>query len=57
MDWLSKKDEEIEDDYFIDAQFMAGSRREALDLVGDDSFYPGVDELDDEDDEYGDEDY
>ena len=57
MDWLSKKDEEMEDDYFIDAQFMAGSRREALDLVGDDSFYPGVDDLDDEDDEYGDEDY
>lgn len=57
MDWLNKKDEEIEDDYFIDAQFIAGSRREALDLVGDDSFYPGVDELDDEDDEYGDEDY
>ena len=57
MDWLSKKDEEIEDDYFIDAQFMAGSRREALDLAGDDSFYPGVDNLDDEDDEYGEEDY
>lgn len=57
MDWLNKKDEEIEDDYFIEAQFMAGSRREALNLVGDDSFYPGVDDLDDEDDEYGDEDY
>ncbi len=57
MDWLNKKDEEIEDDYFIDAQFIAESRREALDLVGDDSFYPGVDDLDDEDDEYGDEDY
>ena len=55
MDWLSKKDEEMEDDYFIDAQFMAGSRREALDLVGDDSFYPGVDDLDDDD--FGDEDY
>ena len=57
MDWLSKKDEEMEDDFFIDAQFMAGSRREALDLTGDDSFYPGVDDFDDEDDEYGDEDY
>ena len=56
MDWLKDKiDEEMEDDYFIDAQFMAKSRREALDLVGDDSFYPGVDDLDDDD--FGDEDY
>ena len=58
MDWLKDKiDEEIEDDYFIDAQFMANSRREALDLVGDDTFYPGYDDLDDDDDEYADEDY
>ncbi len=56
MDWLKDKiDEELEDDYFIDAQFMANSRREALDLVGDDTFYPGVDDLDDDD--FGDEDY
>ena len=58
MDWLKDKiDEEMEDDYFIDAQFMADSRREALDLVGDDTFYPGYDDLDDDDDYYGDEDY
>ena len=50
MDWFDKKrDEMLEDDYFIDAQFMANSRREALDLVGDDRFYPGSDELDEDD--------
>ena len=49
MDWFDKKrDEMLEDDYFIDAQFMARSRREALDLVGDDRFYPGSDDLDDD---------
>ena len=56
MDWFDKKREEmLEDDYFIDAQFMANSRREALELVGDDSFYPGPDDLDDddEDDDFG----
>ena len=61
MDWFDKKrDEMLEDDYFIDAQFMANSRREALDLVGDDRFYPGPDDLDDdslfdddEDDDFG----
>ena len=51
MDWFDKKCEEVlEDDYFIDAQMMANSRREALDLVGDDSFYPGYDSLEDDDD-------
>ena len=60
MDWFDKKrDEMLEDDYFIDAQFMARSRREALDLVGDDRFYPGSDDLDDDnlfdddDDDFG----
>ena len=60
MDWFDKKREEmLEDDYFIDAQFMAHSRREALDLVGDDRFYPGSDDLDDDnlfdddDDDFG----
>lgn len=49
MDWLDeKRDEMLEDDYFIDAQFMARSRQEALDLVGDDSFYPGSDSLEDD---------
>ncbi len=52
MDWFDKKrDEMLEDDYFIDAQFMANSRREALNLVGDDRFYPGFDELDEDDDD------
>jgi hypothetical protein len=52
MDWFDKKrDEMLEDDYFIDAQFMANSRREALDLVGDDRFYPGYDSLDEDDDD------
>ena len=52
MDWFDKKREEmLEDDYFIDAQFMANSRREALELVGDDTFYPGYDPLDEDDDD------
>jgi hypothetical protein len=52
MDWFDKKrDEMLEDDYFIDAQFMANSRCEALDLVGDDRFYPGYDSLDEDDDD------
>ena len=46
MDWLDdKRDEVLEDDYFIDAQFMANSRQEAIDLVGDDTFYTGYDDL------------
>ena len=49
MDWFDeKRDEMLEDDYFIEAQFMARSRQEALDLVGDDSFYPGYDIIEDE---------
>ena len=52
MDWFDKKREDmLEDDYFIDAQFMANSRREALELVGDDTFYPGHDTLDEDDDD------
>ena len=52
MDWFDKKcDEVLEDDYFIDAQIMANSREEALDLVGDDTFYTGSDSLDDDEDE------
>jgi len=30
-------------EFFVGAQLMAGSRQEALDLTGDDSFYPGDD--------------
>ena len=53
MDWLDdKRDEVLEDDYFIDAQLMANSRQEALDLVGDDTFYPGSDDLEDEEEEF-----
>ena len=43
MDFFDDINEEREDDYFIDAQMMANSREEALDLVGDDTFYDGVD--------------
>ncbi len=32
-----------DDDWFVEGQLMAGSRREAIDLTGDDSFYPGDD--------------
>ena len=57
MDWFEEKcNEVLEDDYFIDAQFMARSRREALELVGDDSFYPGSDTLDDDEDDLIDDD-
>ena len=39
MDWFEEKcNEVLEDDYFIDAQMMARSRQEAIDLVGDDRF-------------------
>lgn len=52
MDWLDEKREEmLEDDYFIYAQLTAKSRREALVLVGDDTFYPGYDSLDEDDDD------
>ena len=52
MDWLDeKRDEVLEDDYFIEAQLMANSRQEALDLVGDDTFYPGSDELEEDEDD------
>ncbi len=32
-----------DDDWFVEGQLIAGSRREAIDLTGDDSFYPGDD--------------
>ncbi|MCR5847653.1 MAG: hypothetical protein K6G75_05990 [Lachnospiraceae bacterium] len=50
MDWSDDErwNSVLEDDYFIDAQMMAHSRQEALDLVGDDSFYPGSDSLEDD---------
>ena len=37
----------IEDDFelFVAMQLTVSSRREALDLTGDDSFYPGTDTL------------
>ena len=50
MDWFDeKRDELLEDDYYIYAQMTARSRKEALNLVGDDRFYPGTDLLEDED--------
>ncbi len=49
MDFLDDViDEVLEDDYFIDAQMMANSRQEALDLVGDDTFYTGADSAEDD---------
>ena len=50
MDWSDDErwNSVLEDDYFIDAQMMAHSRQEAIDLVGDDSFYPGSDSLEDD---------
>ncbi len=51
MDWFDDKcNDVLEDDFFVEAQFMAHSRKEALDLVGDDSFYPGSDTLEDDED-------
>ena len=51
MDWFDEKCKDVlEDDYFVEAQLMAKSRQEALDLVGDDSFYPGTDDLEDDED-------
>ena len=53
MDWFDEKCKDVlEDDYFAEAQLMANSRQEALDLVGDDSFYPGTDDLEDDEDLY-----
>lgn len=40
---------EDEDEIFVGLQMVAGSRREAIELTGDDTFYPGSDKLDDED--------
>ena len=37
-----------DDDWFIEAQLMAGSRKEAIELTGDDTFYPGDDESDED---------
>ena len=57
MDWFEEKcNEVLGDDYFIDAQMMARSRQEAIDLVGDDRFYYGADDLE-EDSFYFDSDY
>lgn len=36
---------------FVGLQIMATSRKEAIDLTGDDSFYMGTDIIEDEDDE------
>lgn len=33
-------------------QMMASSRKEAIELTGDDTFYPGTDELEEKDDDY-----
>ena len=53
MDWFDEKCKDVlEDDYFVEAQLMANSRQEAVDLVGDDSFYPGTDDLEDDEDLY-----
>ncbi len=37
-----------EDDYYIYAQMIASSREEAINLVGDDTFYTGTDSLEEE---------
>lgn len=39
-----------ENEFFVGAQLLAASRQEALDLTGDDSFYPGDDGEEDMDD-------
>lgn len=44
-------DDNDEYDSFIEMQMTASSRQEAIDLTGDDTFYLGGDELDDEDDD------
>ena len=43
----------IEDDMeaFVGMQMFAGSRQEAIDLTGDDSFYTGDDDVDEADDD------
>lgn len=38
----------LEEDYFIYAQMTASSREEAINLVGDDTFYTGTDSLEEE---------
>lgn len=40
---------------FVEMQMLAGSRQEAIDLTGDDSFYCGDDPKDDEDNGFHDE--
>lgn len=37
-------------DEFVGMQLISGSRREAIDLTGDDTFYVGDDDPDDSDD-------
>lgn len=49
MGFLDRDDEEY--DSFVEMQMTASSRQEAIDLTGDDTFYLGGDELEDEDDE------
>lgn len=45
------RDDMDEDDFFVEMQMTASSRKEAIELTGDDTFYMGSDELEDEDEE------
>ena len=40
------------DEFFVAGQLMAGSRQEAIDLTGDDTFYTGDDDIDSDSDDF-----
>ena len=56
MDWMDfNRDGEVDGfETYVGLQMMAGSRQEAIALTGDDAFYTGSDDLE-EDDELVDE--
>ena len=45
------RDDRDEYDSFVEMQMTASSRQEAIDLTGDDTFYMGSDDLEDEDED------
>lgn len=45
------RDDRDEYDSFVEMQMTASSRQEAIDLTGDDTFYMGSDELEDEEED------
>lgn len=45
------RDDKDEYDSFVEMQMTASSRQEAIDLTGDDTFYMGSDELEDEEED------